>query len=718
MRKAPRCDLRGALISRGWALLAALLVASPVGAQSQIAADTFRTWHSVMYRSVLSAEVSPDGRQVAFLRTNPRRPLADDSGPSWVELYLLDAEGREVPFVTGKVNVAGVTWTDNDRLAFLARREGDDHRSVYQISTRGGEARKLFEHESDVVSFDLSPDGRWLAFLARDEKSRDRTMLEDKGFNQEIFEEDLLFTRMRLADLRSGDGPGDRDVKTLDVEGSLRSVQFSPDGQRLLVATTPTPLVDDSYVAKRLRVLDLDGKVMARIESDGKLGRVAWSPDGRHIAMVSAADRNDPAPGRLVAMAADGGEVRDLLPGLEGHVADFDWLDAGTLVWVADIGTRTEVGAVSIAGRNRRTLLLAGSLIVSRLDVGDNGMVALIAQSPKHPNELYTLTPTGGTADRRTSSNRWLADLRLANQEAIRFKARDGLELDGILIYPLEYQKNQRYPLIMVVHGGPESHYRNGWLTGYSSPGQVAAARGFAVFYPNYRGSTGRGVAFSKMSQAAAAGAEFDDLVDGVDHLIAIGLADRNKVGITGGSYGGYASAWGATYYSDRFAAAIPFVGISDAISKVGTTDIPHEMYDSHHRKWLWEDWDYFAKASPISYVKRNETSTLILHGKEDPRVHPSQSLELYRHLKVLGQAPVRLVFYPGEGHGNRRSAARLDYALRTLRWMEHYLKGPAGDAPNAEIDYARHLPWPVGEESENDGKTRTDTGSGATTSR
>ena len=106
------------------------------------------------------------------------------------------------------------------------------------------------------------------------------------------------------------------------------------------------------------------------------------------------------------------------------------------------------------------------------------------------------------------------------------------------------------------------------------------------------------------------------------------------------------------------------------------------------------------------------------LHGTEDPRVHPSQSLELYRHLQVLGQAPVRLVFYPGEGHGNRRSAARLDYALRTLRWMEHYLKGPAGDAPNAEIDYARHLPWPVGEESENDGKTRTDAGSGATTSR
>lgn len=221
-------------------------------------------------------------------------------------------------------------------------------------------------------------------------------------------------------------------------------------------------------------------------------------------------------------------------------------------------------------------------------------------------------------------------------------------------------------------HGGPEAHYRNGWLTGYSTPGQLAAARGFALFYPKYRGSTGRGVEFSKTSQAAAAGPEFDDLVDGVDHLIRIGLVDREKVGITGGSYGGYASAWGATYYSDRFAAAIPFVGISNTISKMGTTDIPYEMFDVHHRKWLWEDWEYFVKASPIYYVKRNRTPTLILHGKDDPRVHPSQSLELYRQLKLVGQAPVRLVFYPGEGHGNAKAAARLDYALRTLQWMEH----------------------------------------------
>src|SRR5690606_12470890 len=202
-------------------------------------------------------------------------------------------------------------------------------------------------------------------------------------------------------------------------------------------------------------------------------------------------------------------------------------------------------------------------------------------------------------------------------------------------------------------HGGPESHYKNGWLTGYSSFGQLAAARGFAVFYPNYRGSTGRGVAFSKLSQGDPAGLEFDDLVDAVDHLIEIGLVDRDKVGVTGGSYGGYATAWLSTRYSDRFAAGVMFVGISNKISKVGTTDIPNEEFLVHARKRPWENWQFFLERSPIYYADDSTTPLLILHGEDDPRVDPGQSHELYRHLKLRGQAPVRLVLYPGEGHGN-----------------------------------------------------------------
>src|SRR6185436_3976197 len=185
----------------------------------------------------------------------------------------------------------------------------------------------------------------------------------------------------------------------------------------------------------------------------------------------------------------------------------------------------------------------------------------------------------------------------------VNWKARDGLELEGILIRPLDEKQGNKYPLIVVVHGGPEAHNRNGWLTNYSNPGQMAAARGYAVFYPNYRGSTGRGVAFSKMGQGDPAGKEFDDIIDGIDHLISTGLVDKDKVGVTGGSYGGYATAWLSTKYTDRFAAGVMFVGISDLISKLGTTDIANEEFLVHSRSRLADQWQLFLERSPIFHA-------------------------------------------------------------------------------------------------------------------
>jgi dipeptidyl aminopeptidase/acylaminoacyl peptidase len=238
----------------------------------------------------------------------------------------------------------------------------------------------------------------------------------------------------------------------------------------------------------------------------------------------------------------------------------------------------------------------------------------------------------------------------------------------------------------MLVHGGPEAHRRHGWLTSYSRPGQVLAARGFAVLYPNYRGSTGRGVEFSKLGQEDAAGAEFDDLVDGVDHLIAAGLVDPDRVGVSGGSYGGYATAWLATRYSERFAAGVMFVGISNVISKTFTTDIPEEEYLVHALERPWDDWQGYLERSPIYWSGESETPLLILHGEADPRVSVTQSEEMYRALKIHGNTPVRLVLYPGEGHGNRRAASRYDVMLRLLRWMEHYLMPADEGEERAEI--------------------------------
>jgi len=662
--------------------------------------------HVATLQSVGSVAVSPDGNLAAYVLAVPRRPLRDESGGSWTELHVLDLNesGSSRPYITGEVNIGRPVFRGNDEILFTSRRGSDKTTALWGIPVGGGESRKLVEHEVGVGSWALSPDGGRIAFLAREKTAKEREKLRDQGFNQEIHEEDRPLTRLWIADVPAlddaGEGEQAKPVLVDDVEGSVLSVVWSPAGGRLAAVTTPTALIDDSYTSKSVVVVDAPAggevSVASTVRAVGKLGAVAWSPDGQTIAAISAEDENDPSEGRLIVRAATSGESVDLLPDLQGHVTGFAWEDGEHLLYSAAVGTLATLGRVSTDGQATTLIEPGGPVALGFSRARDAGVLALAADDPLHPREIYRYDPAepGKPPVRMTNSNPWLDELTLARQEIIRHDTPDGLELEGLLIYPLDYEAGKRYPLILNVHGGPESHHSHGWLTSYSNLGQLAAARGFAVFYPNYRGSTGRGVEFSKLGQAAAAGPEFEDLITAVDHLIEIGLVDRDRVGITGGSYGGYASAWGATFYSDRFRAAIPFVGISNNISKMGTTDIPEEMHLVHHRKRLWDDWDYFAKSSPIYYIERNRTPTLILHGKDDPRVHPGQSLELYRHLKTLDQAPVRLVLYPGEGHGNRRSSARLDYMLRTLRWMEHYLTGPGGEPPPHEIDYAAYLPW------------------------
>lgn len=663
------------------------LIAALVAGPSLFAAEVFTPRHVAQLKYVTSTAISPEGDYVAYTLAVQRNPLEDENGPAWSELHVVDAAGRTRPFVTGKVNVSGIRWTpDGSGIAFLAKRDEDEHTSLYVVPIDGGEAHRVIKHDADISGISFSLDGKQIAFLATEPLPKEQQEYRDKGFNQEIYEEDRRLTKIWIA---PADGSG--DPRALDLSGHASFVQWSPSATQLVVVLAPTPLVDDSYMFKRVSIVDVNaGKIVESIKNPGKLGQVAWSPDGGHIAMVSGADINDPREGKLMVATVPGeGTLIDLMPEYEAHVASFAWKDEQTLLWQAGEGVATRVGTVTI-DRKRETLLEPGEIVLTGLSLDDDGSVmACSGQSQEHPSEVFRVEVENGRSRRLSVSNPWLEDMRFARQEKVEWLARDGLQLEGVLVYPLNYVEGRRYPLIMYVHGGPEAHVSNGWITSYNRPGQVAAGRGFAVFYPNYRGSTGRGVAFSKLGQADAAGKEFDDFVDGVDHLIAIGLIDKEKVGITGGSYGGYASAWGSTYYSHRFAASVMFVGISDNISKVGTTDIPEEMFLVHHLKRLWDDWDYFLDRSPIRHVQKNRTPTLILHGKSDPRVHPSQSLELFRHLKTLDQAPVRLVLYPGEGHGNKRAAARFDYNVRMLRWMEYYLQGPGGDSPPFTIDYA-----------------------------
>ncbi len=662
--------------------LAAVLLPGWAGAQT---AGTGLTAHDVArIRTVGEVALSPDGGSVAYTQRVPRDPFEEPDGAAWSRLRLLDvASGTDREFVGGQVRVGSVGWhPDGVTITYLARREGDSGTSLYRIRRDGGESDRLLSHQTSIEDYALSPDGTRVAFLAADPEPEPRTELRSRGFRQRVFEEDEPYTRVWVAGLGAGATP-----RSLPLEGHASLVAWSPGGDRLLVALAPTPHVDDRYMSRRLSLVDAEsGAVLARIDNPGKLGAVSWSPDGRHVAFVSGATKHDPKEGRLmVAKTSDGG-FADLLPGLEGHVTGVAWADENTVLYLVDEGVRTRLGEVRVDGSGRRTRFGPDGPVITSFSAPRRARaIALVGESAKHPAELFLLRGDRGTAVRATDSNPWLAARALGPQERVEWTARDGLRLEGMLIRPTSTAGPS--PTIVVVHGGPEAHERDGWLTGYSDPGQVAAAKGFAVFYPNYRGSTGRGVEFSMLDHGDFAGAEFDDIVDGVDHLIATGVTDGARVGVTGGSYGGYATAWLTTRHSRRFAAGVMFVGISDLISKDGTSDIPEEMFLVHQRTRSWENWQLFLERSPIFWADSSRTPLLIAHGTADTRVPTLQSFEMYRHLKQRGSAPVRLVLYPDEGHGNARAAARLDYSLRVLRWFEHYLMGPGGDAPPLELD-------------------------------
>ncbi|MBT2151777.1 S9 family peptidase [Pseudoalteromonas tetraodonis] len=643
-------------------------------------------------KSVIQTSVSPDGDNVAFTRSLPRTLYVDENGSNYSELYVVDDKGVERPFITGSVNIKSIEWSnDSKTIYFLAKLKDDKFTSLYQIPVDGGQAQPVLAlKDTSISSYKLSPDNKQVAILAMPAADKSEKELKKLGFKAEVYEMGLKNKQLFIVDLAKSDKP--LTPTALNVDNYVSDVNWAANGEKLLVKTQPTALIDDKYTKSMWHLFDIaSNKVTLSFKTEGKLGDAELSHDGKYIAILGAEDKHDPATGRLFIADTKTAEITEWLPDFMGHVVDFEWSHKrNTLHFIANVGTQSFVASIKTGSNKYKKLVKEGKFIASQLSVSDSDKtLALRGNTAKHPNEVFIVRSNKAT--RLTDSNSWLNDKRFAKQETITLKARDGVELDGVLVYPLNYEKGTRYPLIISVHGGPESHDKDGWVTNYSRPGQMGAARGYAVFYPNYRGSTGKGVDYSKLGQNDYAGKEFDDLVDFKNHLVDMGLVDTKRVGITGGSYGGYASAWGATKLTKHFAASVMFVGVTNQLSKFGTTDISNEMNLVHARSYPWDKWQWYLERSPIYWAGQSETPLLIMHGKDDPRVHPAQSMELYRYMKVQGK-DVRLVYYPGEGHGNRKVAAQYDYSLRLMRWMDNYLMEGKKEMPAFEIDHAAKL--------------------------
>lgn len=649
---------------------AILLTSASLAAQAHARPMTAEDVASL--ESVGTVAVSPDGSRIAYTTAAlPDVVHGEKNGSTKQQLKLAYAPMNARDFLPADMSVSGVSFSPDGRMISFVWADDDDDRAVWGIPIDGGAQRKLAGvKDTSVRSYAWSPDGSTIWMLAASAKDEAREKEAKAGFNAVVYEEEARLNRLFSAKVGS---EVDAEPKQVEIPGYVSAFKIAPNGTTAIVESAPTPQIDDAYTSKRATVLDLaKGSVLRVVETPGKLGDIEISPDGRQLSMIAGVDMNDPADTTLHLVDVATGMFRALNADAPEAAVDAAWTQAGQLAAVIHKGAQSALRLYnadgSVAAEHD-----GGDLILTNVETGGTTL-AVEANSPAHPNELFVWKD--GAFQRWTQHNPWLSEIDFGKQSTVTFTARDGQQVEGVLIEPVGGAPKGGAPLILNVHGGPEAHDSNGWQTAYSKPGQVAAGQGYAVFLPNYRGSTGYGTAFSKQHQGRYTDPEFTDLVDAKRALVKAGVADPTRTGITGGSYGGYATAWGSTALSDEFAAGVMFVGISNQISKFGTTDIPYEMYNVHARAWPWDNWQKMLEVSPIYHVDTANTPLLIMHGEDDTRVSPSQSYELYRSIKVRKpDVPVRLVLYPGEGHGNQKAAARYDYNLRMMDWFDTYLK-------------------------------------------
>ena len=653
-------------------------------------------------RSVAEVAISPDKNFIAFTLNVPR-PFSHPAGGDYRELYIYDVQtGDIIPFMTGNRSVFGLDWTPSGHaVTFRANLPQQAGTQVYAMRLRGGEAYPLTRHPGGVSGYSFIDDNT-LAIVSAEAEDPARAQLRSKGFEVEVFEEEFRHLNLYRYDMKT------HQSRQLTSGVTVFDFVLSPDKQYAAAAIAPRNLVDDSYMFKRIHLVNMEtGETTLIMDNPGKLGNMAWSPDGSKLAFRSASKLEDSVVGSLFVMDVPSDKTFEALPNLvkdmELSVIDFAWENDNTIIYAAEEGVdivlsrqsveplsaRVENGQTIYAFPARQVLIEPATVFFGGFTL-TGGTAAFSGNTPAHPGELFTFDLASTELVKHTDHNPWLENIRFGQQRKLVYDARDGKDIEGVLMYPLDYERGKSYPMIVYIHGGPEAAVKNGWNTGYNTWGQVAAARGYFVFMPNYRASSGRGVDFTMVGYGDLVGVEYEDVLDGIDHLIDIGYVDRERVGMGGGSYGGYFSAWSATRYSDRFAASVVFVGISNQISKRNTTDIPWEDYYVHWGYWTKDDWEDVYSRSPVKYADQNVTPTLILHGYDDPRVPASQGLELYRELKLHGSAPVRLIWYKGEGHGNRKNVHRLDYLVRTMEWFDYYLRldMPRDEMPAMYPDY------------------------------
>jgi dipeptidyl aminopeptidase/acylaminoacyl peptidase len=627
-------------------------------------------------RAVAEAALSPDGAQVVY-RMDRKRTTGEPLGPAVGELWSISAaRGPARKLEYAGIDARQPQWSpDGAWIAWLSRRDLGSPFQVH-VAARDDEAAVAVTNAAGgVVTFRWRPDSRAIAFSARDRESAEMARERARGRDWVVFGDPVAQTRLYTVQLRS------RDVTLVTrADLTVHDFHWSPDGAHLVIAAAPTPAEDDHLLHTQPYVVAAAGGVPRLVARHrGRLSHPRWSADGKWLAWLASTDVTDPWAGTLFATAAHEGATPRAVT--RDYAGSGVWLGShpahrGAMLFVGEEGQHTSLYSVDLEA-GRMTALVRGDEVFGSDPSfsADGRRVAVAASVSAHPDEVFTGTLPAARLRRLTHSNPAMSPLALGAQSIVSWRSTDGLEIQGVLIRPVGFREGVRYPVVLHIHGGSEGVTLNGWQGSYRNWGQLLATRGYLVLYPNYRGSRGRGLAFVAGNRGDVMGREFEDILSGLDYLVAQGMADGERAAIYGFSWGGYAAAWGATYASKRFKAAVAGAGIYNWISEAGTSDTRMHEQLAHWDAPLYEHFPFYLERSPIYEVRRADTPILLLHGELDESCPVSQAIELHTALRWKG-VPVELVIYPREGHGMNEVEHQRDFLVRGLGWLDRYVNG------------------------------------------
>ena len=665
------------------ALLAMLVVSEALAQASQRKLELDDLYRM---REVSSPEISPDGGWVAY--TVSVSDTVEDQSNSDIWMTSWDG-GRSVRLTSSKAGEHTPGWSPDGRyLAFLSDR--DDAREVDQLwllNRTGGEAERITDLPGGVSEYAWSPDGKRLALIVRDPDPDSSATSSDSS--QRTTPRPIVLDRFQFKQDETGYLDERRDhLYVLDLasrkaeiltpgEYNEQAPAWSPDGRVIAFVSKRRAEFDrtnnwDLYVvdatpgASPRQLTTFEGPDM---DPEWWSRPPAWSPDGQHIAYIQGGPLKliYYAGQKLAVVPASGGPARVLTAPLDRNVLSPAWSSDGrSILFLLEDDRVTSVASIpAVGGKIQR--FAQGRRFVSDFSVGPGGKVAVVASTPTEPAEVFALEGNR-LRDLSRQNDQWLAGVRLAPVEEISFKSRDGTLVKGFLVRPLDLQPGTRAPTVLRIHGGPVYQFSNEFDFGW----QLLAAEGFAVVAANPRGSSGRGEKFSTAIWADWGNKDGQDVIAAVDYAVARGIADPERLGVGGWSYGGILTNQ-VIARDRRFKAAISGSGQSNALAGYGTDQYIRE-YEAELGK-PWENLDAYLRVSfPFLHADRIVTPTLFLCGDEDFNVPLLNSEQMYQALKSLGRE-TELVIYPGEYHELRKPSYRRDRLQRYLDWYGRYLK-------------------------------------------